>query len=57
MFRGYLGQPGRYARCFANGWYRTGDLVCRDAEGWFWLVGRDDEVIQRGERRAPRRSP
>ena len=27
MFRGYLGQPERYARCFTDGWYRSGDLV------------------------------
>ena len=31
MFRGYLGDPERYAHCFADGWYLTGDLARRDA--------------------------
>ncbi len=41
MFRGYLGHgPERYAKCFAGGWYLTGDLAKRDADGYFWFVGR-----------------
>jgi acetyl-CoA synthetase len=46
MFRGYLGEPGRYAKCFADGWYLTGDLAMRDADGYFWFVGRADDVIK-----------
>jgi acetyl-CoA synthetase len=46
MFRGYLGQPERYARCFTDGWYRSGDLVRRDPDGWYWFVGRGDDVIK-----------
>ncbi|MFJ5708410.1 acetate--CoA ligase [Streptomyces sp. NPDC093105] len=46
MFRGYLHEPQRYASCFADGWYLTGDLVSRDADGWFWFVGRADDVIK-----------
>jgi acetyl-CoA synthetase len=46
MFRGYLGEPERYARCFAGGWYLSGDLVRRDAEGFFRFVGRGDDVIK-----------
>jgi acetyl-CoA synthetase len=46
MFRGYLGEDERYRRCFAGGWYLTGDLVRRDADGWFWFVGRGDDVIK-----------
>jgi acetyl-CoA synthetase len=46
MFRGYWGEPERYARCFAGGWYLSGDLVRRDADGWFWFVGRADDVIK-----------
>ncbi|MBK5221109.1 MAG: acetate--CoA ligase [Thermoleophilia bacterium] len=46
MFRGYLGEEERYRRCFAGGWYLTGDLVRRDAEGYFWFVGRGDDVIK-----------
>jgi acetyl-CoA synthetase len=46
MFRGYLGEEERYRRCFAGGWYLTGDLVRRDADGYFWFVGRGDDVIK-----------
>jgi acetyl-CoA synthetase len=46
MFRGYLGEPERYAKCFADGWYLTGDLAMRDADGYFWFVGRADDVIK-----------
>ncbi|WP_037707263.1 acetate--CoA ligase [Streptomyces griseus] len=46
MFRGYLHEPRRYASCFADGWYLTGDLVSRDDDGWFWFVGRADDVIK-----------
>jgi acetyl-CoA synthetase len=46
MFRAYWGEPERYARCFAGGWYLTGDLVRRDAEGYCWFVGRADDVIK-----------
>ena len=46
MFRGYVDEPERYAQCFAEGWYLTGDLVCRDAEGRFSFVSRGDEVIK-----------
>ncbi len=46
MFRGYLDQPELYARAFAHGWYLTGDLVRRDADGFFWFVGRGDDVIK-----------
>ncbi len=46
MFRGYLGMDERYRRCFVGGWYRTGDLAERDADGYFWFVGRADDVIK-----------
>jgi acetyl-CoA synthetase len=46
MFRGYLHNEERYRKCFAGGWYLTGDLVRRDADGWFWFVGRGDDVIK-----------
>jgi acetyl-CoA synthetase len=46
MFRGYLNEPERYAKCFADGWYLTGDLAQRDADGYFWFVGRADDVIK-----------
>ena len=46
MFRGYLGEDERYRRCFIDGWYRSGDMVQRDADGYFWFVGRSDDVIK-----------
>jgi acetyl-CoA synthetase len=46
MFRGYLDEDERYERCFAGGWYLTGDLATRDADGYYWFVGRADDVIK-----------
>jgi acetyl-CoA synthetase len=46
MFRGYLNDEVRYSRCFADGWYLTGDLASRDPDGFFWFVGRADDVIK-----------
>jgi acetyl-CoA synthetase len=46
MFRGYLGEAERYAACFKDGWYLTGDLAKRDADGYYWFVGRADDVIK-----------
>jgi acetyl-CoA synthetase len=46
MFRGYLNDEERYRKCFAGGWYLTGDLVREDDEGYFWFVGRADDVIK-----------
>jgi acetyl-CoA synthetase len=46
MFRGYLNEPARYAQCFEAGWYRSGDLVRSDVDGYLWFVGRADDVIK-----------
>jgi acetyl-CoA synthetase len=46
MMRGYLNEEERYRKCFAGGWYLTGDLAMRDAEGYYWFVGRADDVIK-----------
>ena len=46
MFRGYLNNPARYDKCFTDGLYLTGDLARRDADGYFWFVGRADDVIK-----------
>jgi acetyl-CoA synthetase len=46
MFRGYLHEEERYRRCFAGGWYLTGDLAKQDADGYFWFIGRADDVIK-----------
>ena len=46
MFRSYLHAAERYDAAFADGWYLSGDLARRDADGWFWFVGRADDVIK-----------
>jgi len=46
MFRGYLDMEERYRKCFAGELYLTGDLAKRDADGYFWFVGRADDVIK-----------
>jgi acetyl-CoA synthetase len=46
MFRGYLHEEERYRKCFAGGWYLTGDLAMRDSDGYYWFVGRADDVIK-----------
>ncbi|WP_374111230.1 acetate--CoA ligase [Nocardia sp. JCM 34519.1] len=46
MFRGYWNESERYAKCFADGWYLSGDLARRDSDGYFWFVGRADDVIK-----------
>lgn len=46
MFRGYLHEEERYRKCFADGWYLTGDLAKCDVDGYFWFVGRADDVIK-----------
>jgi acetyl-CoA synthetase len=46
MFRGYLHEEERYRQCFAGGWYLTGDLARKDADGYYWFVGRADDVIK-----------
>ncbi len=46
MFRGYLGQEERYRKCFAGDLYLSGDLARCDADGYFWFVGRADDVIK-----------
>ncbi|HVY47749.1 MAG TPA: acetate--CoA ligase, partial [Minicystis sp.] len=46
MFRGYLHDEERYRKCFAGDLYLTGDLARRDRDGYFWFVGRADDVIK-----------
>jgi acetyl-CoA synthetase len=46
MFRGYLHDAERYAEAFADGWYLSGDVARRDADGYYWFVARADDVIK-----------
>jgi long-chain acyl-CoA synthetase len=45
---GYWDDPRATAATFNDGWLRTGDLVRRDADGFFWFEGRVKEIIIRG---------
>lgn len=46
MFRGYLHRDEKYQECFQDGWYLTGDLAKRDSDGYYWFVGRSDDLIK-----------
>ncbi|NVC95485.1 acetate--CoA ligase [Vibrio natriegens] len=46
MFRGYLNQEEKYQSCFKGDWYLSGDLAMKDADGYFWFVGRKDDLIK-----------
>ncbi len=45
MFVTYLNRPEQYAEKFRGGYYDSGDMAFRDAEGYFWFVGRGDDII------------
>jgi acetyl-CoA synthetase len=45
LFDGYHRDDEANARAFRDGWYYTGDKAWRDADGYFWFEGRDDDVI------------
>lgn len=46
MFRSYLHDEERYQKCFHDPWYITGDLAKIDEDGYFWFVGRADDIIK-----------
>jgi len=48
MFRTYWNNRATYEGKFKNGWYICGDRASVDADGYFWFVGRDDDVINTG---------
>ena len=48
MMRSYWKNPEVYKNKFKNGWYLCGDRASIDEEGYFWFVGRDDDVINTG---------
>jgi long-chain acyl-CoA synthetase len=47
-FIGYWNDPEATAAAVQDGWLHTGDLACRDADGFYWFAGRIKEVIVRG---------
>ena len=46
MFTAYLENPERYSKCFVGDWYLSGDLAHKDQDGYYWFVGRKDDVIK-----------
>jgi len=46
MFRTYWNNESMYQSKFKNGWYITGDRGRMDADGYYWFVGRADDVIK-----------
>jgi long-chain acyl-CoA synthetase len=46
--RGYWGKPEETAKAIPDGWFRTGDLARRDADGYYAIVDRKKEMIIRG---------
>jgi acetyl-CoA synthetase len=46
LFVEYLDNPEENKKSFVKGWYYTGDKVSRDDDGYFWFIGRSDDVIK-----------
>ena len=46
MFKTYIHEEERYQKCFHDDWYITGDLARRDVDGYYWFVGRADDIIK-----------
>ncbi len=51
LMQGYLDDPERTARVMAGGYYRTGDVARRDEDGYFWYIGRADDVFKSSDYR------
>jgi len=45
MFLGYWNNPEATKKSFRGNWFLTGDLAYKDKEGYFWFVGRKDDII------------
>ncbi|NLB01707.1 MAG: AMP-binding protein [Methanomicrobiales archaeon] len=46
LFSGYLNNSEENRKVFSNGFYFTGDKAYMDEDGYFWFIGRDDDVIK-----------
>lgn len=44
----YWNNESKFREKFINGWYITGDKATIDDDGYFWFIGRDDDVINTG---------
>ena len=57
LFKEYWRNPEATSNCIRGEWYITGDRAIRDEDGYFWFVGRaDDVIISAGYRIGPLRS-
>jgi long-chain acyl-CoA synthetase len=45
MMNGYHNNPAEMAKRLKDGWFNTGDVLRRDAEGWWYFVGRSDDMF------------
>jgi len=45
LFKEYWKEPGRTAAAYSGDWYLTGDRARVDEDGYFWFIGRSDDVI------------
>lgn len=46
MFSAYLNDEQRYRESFADNWYFSGDQAYRDEQGYFWFIGRSDDIVK-----------
>lgn len=54
LMKGIWRRPKKYKSYFKNGWYISGDRAYQDKDGYFWFIGRADDVIKTsGERVGP----
>ena len=46
LFKGYYKDPERTAKVWHDGWYHSSDLAWKDEDGYYWFVGRNDDIIK-----------
>ncbi|ROO28196.1 AMP-binding protein [Salinisphaera orenii] len=51
LMQEYRDDPERMAKALHDGYYRTGDVARRDADGYYWYVGRADDVFKSSDYR------
>jgi long-chain acyl-CoA synthetase len=48
VMKGYYGRPEATEEAIVDGWFRSGDLARKDADGWYYIVDRSKDMIIRG---------
>jgi acetyl-CoA synthetase len=51
LMNGYIDLPERNLEVFVGDWYLTGDVARRDRDGYFWFIGRSDDVFKSSDYR------